>query len=534
MSSWDAIVVGSGVGGLVCAGYLATAGRRTLVLEAHDVAGGCAQVFRRRGRYEFDVGAHYLGDFGPRGRCRAALHGLGLAGRVPLQPLDPDGFDVVSAPGFTFRVPAGWERYRARLKETFPEDAEGIDTAVDALSAAGRRVRALEHSPGSAPPRTGWERGALADLLAAAGLSVPVRTAIAAQSLNLGLPPSDVAVSAYAAMLDSYMDGAHRIVGGGQHLVASLVEVIEAHGGEVRTSARVDRVTVDRGRATGVLLRSGERLPAPLVVSNADYRHTMHDLLGPRELPAGVRTRLDTSTYAMPTASLFLAVDREYDWPHDANIWRFTTDDIDACYKDLPGAHFGIVSPASGIAPRGHRAFQVLTLLPEKEPIAYSRVYRRKAEYIAGKRELTLRLLDLAEEVLGPFRAHLSHAELSTADTHTRFTGATGGTAYGLASIPRQVGPWRPPFSTHVEGLYLVGASARTGGGFPGVTLGGVLCAAEILGRPLLDDVVNGAVFGDVSLLPARQESWDPLRVSRGRARAGRSVAPLRTARPVR
>jgi len=60
MSEWDAIVIGSGLGGLTCAAYLTAAGRRTLVLEQNQVAGGCSQVFRRKGnRYEFDVGMHY-------------------------------------------------------------------------------------------------------------------------------------------------------------------------------------------------------------------------------------------------------------------------------------------------------------------------------------------------------------------------------------------------------------------------------------------------------------------------------------------
>ncbi len=62
---WDAIVIGSGLGGLSCAAYLCLAGRRTLVLESHSVAGGNSQVFRRRIRgdeYEFDVGIHYIGE----------------------------------------------------------------------------------------------------------------------------------------------------------------------------------------------------------------------------------------------------------------------------------------------------------------------------------------------------------------------------------------------------------------------------------------------------------------------------------------
>jgi phytoene dehydrogenase-like protein len=84
-SGWDAVVIGSGLGGLTCAAYLCAAGQRTLVLEAHSVAGGNSQVFRRRVHgddYEFDVGIYYIGECGRDGLIARMLDGLGLAERV--------------------------------------------------------------------------------------------------------------------------------------------------------------------------------------------------------------------------------------------------------------------------------------------------------------------------------------------------------------------------------------------------------------------------------------------------------------------
>ena len=109
---WDAIVVGSGLGGLTCAAYLCALGRRTLVLEGHYVAGGNSQAFRRRIRgraYEFDVGIHYIGECGPDGAITSMLQGLGMAERVVFRPLDPDGFSTLRFPDFEFRVPASWD-----------------------------------------------------------------------------------------------------------------------------------------------------------------------------------------------------------------------------------------------------------------------------------------------------------------------------------------------------------------------------------------------------------------------------------------
>ncbi len=145
---WDVVVVGSGLGGLACAAYLCAAGQRTLVLESHSVAGGNSQVFRRTVRgseYEFDVGIHYIGECGPDGLITRILNGVGLAERIVFRPLDPDGFSTLVFPDLRFRVPVGWDRYRARLLETFPDEAEPLGRVVDLMREIGEQGRRLQN-----------------------------------------------------------------------------------------------------------------------------------------------------------------------------------------------------------------------------------------------------------------------------------------------------------------------------------------------------------------------------------------------------
>ncbi|MFF0471517.1 FAD-dependent oxidoreductase [Micromonospora zamorensis] len=268
---WDAVVVGSGLGGLTCAAYLPAAGMSVLVLEQHDVAGGNAHVFRRRRSYEFDVGVHYLGNYGPGGTLPTILGGVGPAGRVTFRPIDADGFDCIVLPGLTFDVPAGWQRYRDRLVATFPAEAAGIDVFLTVC-------RAVAGEEPDAELLRIWRHRTLADLFAHCGLSARARTVLAAQSGNYGLAPVDASVLVHARMLGHYLRGAALPEGGGQMLVAGLVEAIEADGGEVRTRCAVRRIDVEDGPATGVTLADGTRIRAGVVVSNADYRRTVVEL----------------------------------------------------------------------------------------------------------------------------------------------------------------------------------------------------------------------------------------------------------------
>ena len=178
---WDAIVIGSGLGGLACAAYLCAAGKRTLVLEGHYVAGGNSQTFRRgiHGRkYEFDVGVHYIGECGPEGMISRILRGAGLAGRVSFRSLDRDGYSTLIFPDLRFRVPVGWDRYRERLLATFPDERQRLGRIIDVfreVAEASRRLGNDEQSPAevfaTSPSFLTWGLRPVTDLFAEYGLS---------------------------------------------------------------------------------------------------------------------------------------------------------------------------------------------------------------------------------------------------------------------------------------------------------------------------------------------------------------------------
>ncbi len=125
---WDVIVVGSGLGGLSAGAHLAALGKRVLILEQHYIAGGNAGVFRRKRMFEFDVGTHYLAQCEPGGAIRTILHGLGLENRIEFLEPTPMA-STHPLPGVCVRMPKGWERYRERLIEAFPEEAAGLAAA---------------------------------------------------------------------------------------------------------------------------------------------------------------------------------------------------------------------------------------------------------------------------------------------------------------------------------------------------------------------------------------------------------------------
>lgn len=543
--TWDAVVVGSGLGGLTCAAYLAAGGRRVLVLEQHDVAGGNGHVFRRRRAYEFDVGIHYLGDCAPGGVLPTILDGLGLGGRVTFRPMDQDGFDRIVLPGLTVDVPAGWDRYRSRLVRAFPDEAAGLHRYLDICESnlatqrgPGGPAGQGTGTRGKAVESVTWHRRTLAELFTHCGLSTAARTVLAAQSGNYGVSPSAVTVGQHVRMIGHYLQGAYYPEGGGQVLVASLVESLESTGGELWTRCPVRRIDVRGGRTVGVTLADGRQIRTELVVCNADYRRTVLQLTsGSEGFSAGVVERTSRAVSSLPLAVLYVALDRELPDRRNANLWWYRGDDLEGMYDQLGKGVFdevgmvfcsfaSIKDPHSrSVCPPGHANFQVMTLCPpgherwgvETGPADGGR-YRRDETYQREKRRLTEMMLDAAQLALGDFRDRIVHLETATPLSQERYTWSTGGTPYGLARWGAGPGT-RPDVRTTIEGLFVVGQSTRYGSGVAGVMLGGVICAGQILNRPLLADASAGVVVGDPALLPDRPAQWDPLAVSRGSAR---------------
>jgi phytoene dehydrogenase-like protein len=545
---WDAIVIGSGLGGLSCAAYLCVAGRRTLVLEGHSVAGGNSQVFRRRIRgdeYEFDVGIHYIGECGPDGLITAIMNGAGLAERVVFRPLDRDGFSTLIFPDLRFRVPASWDRYRERILAAFPDEAEPLGEVVDLLRAVGSEGRRfqnrevpLEALGEQAPNFASWGLRPVTDLFEAYGLSQRACAVLLGEQGDYAVRPSKTPVALAAGLTGHYMGGAFYPEGGGQVLAGRLIEAIRAYGGEVRTRARVGKVRVQDGRVVGVTLDgTGEELDAEIVVSNADLKRTVSELVGEEHFSQETVARVRGYRMSLPFFTAYVGIDvdlREQGVPN-TNFWIWGSTDIEGIYEQLEAGHlpdvpFAFVSTASlkdptnpHLAPGGQTNLQIMTVVPreyaiwnrESGPVAEGRNrYHRDPAYRQTKAELMERLFETAEIAIPGLREHVVWQESASPLTQERFTRSTGGTSYGIEFACDQMGPLRIGPETDIAGFYLCGASTPSGHGIANVMRSGVVAAGAALETDLLSMVRGGEVLGDSAKLPELSDDWDPWRES--------------------
>ena len=503
---FDAIVIGSGIGGLTAAAALVKHGRRVLVLEQHSQLGGLTQTFRR-GDYKFSPGVHYIGGLGegpgPAGQFGRMLRRL--AGKeLRFAPIGSP-YDIVRLPQFEFPVEAPLNAYRARLGAVFPREAIAIDAYFAACEEAERvslalfRARALP-APLAAVSR--WlnagrvNRALLASTADAVCCIGDPRLAAVLSSRwgDYGVPPKRAPFLVHALVTGSYYAGAYYPVGGPAQFARAFAEAIRAAGGELRTDSPVSAIRFEGGRVAGVRLASGEPIGSAAVVSDIGAHNTLAAL--PADVAPAWRKSLARFQPSLSYVSLYIGFhgDVRGGGATAANVWVYESDDVGRVWErpadeDAPSifVSFPSLKDAAHDSPLRHTA-EVVAICPWDAFAAWSESSpgHRPEEYEATKAWI-------AERLLAQFRRHfprlsplIDFHELSTPLSQASYIGAERGAMYGIEMSAARLRSNALRARTPVPGLFLAGQDAGSMG-IQGAFMGGYMAAASLEPRLWLE-----------------------------------------------
>lgn len=490
---YPTVVIGSGLGGLACAAYLARQGLPVTVVEQHDIPGGYATSFdRAKGKFSFEVSLH--GTSINNNATARILKDLGVLEKLQLVELPEIYF--FKTPTGTFSVPnRNPEAFIHLLGERFPREKEGIRGFVSEIIGVAEESQKLHQKKGQVfkplfpiqyPKMWKVRNKTLARLLDDYVKEPQLRDILSALWGYYGLPPSKLSAFYFAVATGEYLkNGSFYIKPNSQALSNALAEVIEASGGKILYETRAEKIQVKNGAVQGVALSSGKVLPARAVVSNAGAIRTFQEMLPREAIPADYLKKLQGYRPSLSSFIVWLGLNKELrgkikGYGIHVSSGQGPDNDYLSCLKgEVDRGSFSVTiynNLFEGYSRPGTSNLMLLFLCGYDPWRKFEADYRagRKAAYDQEKARWADILIKRAEEKVIPGLSSMVEVrEVATPLTNWRFTGNTEGAIYGFEQSMNNAFMERIDNRTPVKGLYLSSAWGSPGGGYAGVLRAG-------------------------------------------------------------
>jgi phytoene dehydrogenase-like protein len=484
----DVIVIGAGLNGLVAANYLAKAGKRVLVLERRAVAGGQAVTESFGEGFKVDA-LHAGGQLRPDivTDLELSAHGLPPSVSEPLISILPSGEHLrLTRDSDHQQTLNSIRRFSKRDAERWPDFVGFMDDATAFLDEAYRTpMPRLPH----VTLTEGWPLAKLALKLRKLGPrdmfrviralpmsalelaeewfeSDAVRAAVASVAIH-GVTLGPMSAGTGYIMMHNWLNrgglGQQRVEGGLGRLADALAAALKARGGELRLSADVKNVLVDDQCARGVRLADAEEILAPTVISAADPRHTLLDLVGAPELPPEFVWRTQSIKMRGAVAKVHLLTDGNHGLPKGTLVVAPAIRYLERAYD---AAKYGQISsePYLEITTAG----RVVSLHFQFAPYAL-----RERDWSQERAVLERSAVDTASTVFPQLKPAIREIRSLTPLDLEKTYGLTEGDLNHGQLILDQLLFMRPMpgWSSHktpIDNLYLCGNGVHGGGGISG------------------------------------------------------------------
>jgi len=485
----DYLIVGSGLSALVFGALMANSGKTVQILEAHEHPGGFGHTFTMAKKYTFNAQLHYVWDCGEGQTVNRVLKKLGLDQDVTFERYDPDGFDHMRMPGYALDIPSEPEELIQRLSALFPDDSDHIRQFINEVEKTGAGLKIL------APPLKPTEllkhtrevfctaqylNSTLQDVFDKFQLPQVAQTLLALQWLDFLLPPNQLSFYAWVALFRGYQAGAFYPTQHFEHVINSLVSVIESRRGQVLlnhevTNFRVTDRTVTGVEAMDLTTHQTHEFTGNTVICNIDPKKAAK-MIGEEKFSKTVRRKLNYEYSASNYMAYCVVKDldlRDYGFGK-WNLSHTGHQNLNEAFAQMYNRHdfsnpsFAITTPtlltaAKGDCPEDCQIVEFLTVA-NYDYFKQLREGDRKA-YNQKKQEILDSILDVVEKHYVPnFRKHMVFHITGSPTTNERFCWCPDGNSYGSKLTPRNMGLGRLNHETSLGQFYFCNASS----GYPG------------------------------------------------------------------
>lgn len=530
----DAIIIGSGIGGLSTGAFLSKSGHKVLVLEQHYIAGGCTHSFDEHG-VEHETGIHYVGNIKKRKKI------LDMITDTPIEwcklGCEDNGIydEIVIEDKYTYYFRSGEENFIKDMTEKFPKEKDAIKKYIKLVKKVSQKdfffylkifrpvwlQKILLYFMDS--EYLYYVNNSAYNIIKSLTNNELLIAALCGQFGDYGPTPKKASFFIHASIVNHYLEGGYFPKGGTSVIAKKIIPIIEQNGGRVLVGKKVSKILVEKEKVIGVVMENGDMIKCSTVISSVGIRNTFLSLINPIQSPNSqlVINNFQNLINHIPISTTFsyLFVNLEGD-PDDLelksrNKWIWPNMDYDKMIEDFEKdpeyAPIPLFIACSCMKDSqwkenypGKSNAIILTISKYEwfEKWKDEKCMRRSVEYKEYKEMLAQRMLnDGLYKYYPKTKGKVTHYDVGTPLTNQFYLNAYMGEAYGLQTNSYRYNKaieLRP--DSGIEGLYLAGQDICTLG-FTGALMSGILCANSVLGygniidiitkRNLLDDLKN-------------------------------------------
>ncbi len=495
--NFDAIIIGSGIGGLVTASQLAAKGAKVLVLEKYIIPGGSGGSFKRKG-YTFDVGASMIFGFGDKGYTNLLTRALKDVNEKCETIPDPVQLEYHLPNNLSISVDKNYDQFIKKLSESFPREKKGIrkfyDTCANVFKCLDSMpllsiedpsylLKVFFKSPLSCLGLARWLPVNAGDVARKFIKDPELLKFIDIECFCWSVMPAlkTPMINAGMVFTDRHAGGINYPKGGVGTIAEKLVAGIEKLGSQIRFKSNVTEILLKDKKAVGVKLSNGEEIYSDIIVSNSTRWDTFglkdkkKGLIESKNVPKSEYKWSDTYKPSPSFVSIHLGVEKnliskEFNCHHIiVENWDELESEKGVIFVSIPT----LLDPS--LAPEGKHIIHAFTPSSMSEWEGLSR-----KEYLQKKEKYFSFLVEKISSILPNLEQNIDHKEIGTPKTHKKFLGRYEG-SYGPIPSKKLLGLLPMPFNTtKIKNLYCVGDSCFPGQGLNAVAFSGYACAHKI------------------------------------------------------
>ncbi len=497
-NKFDVVIIGSGLGGLLCANILSAKGYNVAVVEKNVVPGGALQSFKRKGVH-FETGMHYVGSMNEGQRLNQFFKFLGILPELKTSQLDTDGFDRFLLGSKTFQYANGHDHFVEVLEKSFPGEFSYIKSFSDKIKEISSSIPLYNLQRTSSSDQSFYKKlsyGGTWKYLQDLTSNNELRNALCAlNGLYAGKRDGSL-LFVHGLIYNHYIDSAYRFVGGTNHITELLIKKLKDNGGSLFTSEEVINFEFEDKKIEKAVCKSGNEFRADTFIAGIHPQVALSYI--PKEKVRRVYSdRINNIPNTTSAFTLYLVLKdktvpymnyNQYLYPH-GDVWE----PFDNTSLDWPqGCSFYPI--ADQYDQKYTRGISVMTMMSYDVFSKWANTYveARGADYKELKEFYAQKLISFLKEYAPEIGNNIETYYSATPLTYRDYMGTPEGAIYGIERDARR--PWESFIfpKTKIPNLLFTGQNVMLHG-MLGVSMGSLLTCSELINLNDLTDEIQNA-----------------------------------------